>query len=306
LASDVRNCILQRVGKAAWIPEEFRLRPFSLEEALEAGLTRRALRGKSWRRIGAELYRWTESPEDHWLTLSAWRRVLPPETIFAGTSAAWLFGIELDPTNPVEIVVPPSSGIRSRTGLNVRRSEIPPAEIVSIRGLRATALPLSLATLCLQRPAVEALIAIDTAIRVGLAEPAALQRYAAGAKRHGAARMRALVSLAAPAESPMETRMRWLLITAGLPRPEVQAELCNGAGRFIGRVDLYYREARLVLEYDGGNHRERLVEDNRRQNQIVNAGYRVLRFTAADIYNRADVVVAQVRDALRGYRSRRG
>jgi hypothetical protein len=71
LASDVRNCILQRVGKAPCIPEELKLRPFSLDEALDAGLTRRALRGKSWQRIGAELYRWTESPEDHWLTLSA-------------------------------------------------------------------------------------------------------------------------------------------------------------------------------------------------------------------------------------------
>jgi hypothetical protein len=306
LAGDVRNCILQRVGKSPRIPTEFKLRPFSLDEALDAGLTRRALRGKSWQRIGAELYRWTESPEDHWLTLSAWRRVLPPETIFAGTSAAWLFGIELDPTNPVEIVVPPSSGIRNRTGLKVRRSEIPRAELVSIRGFRATALPLTLSTLCLQRPAVEALIAIDMALRMGLTKPAALERYAEEARRHGAARMRPLVSLAAPAESPMETRLRWLLISAGLPRPEVQAELGDRSARFIGRVDLYYPEARLVLEYDGGNHRERLVEDNRRQNKIVNAEYRVLRYTAADIYNRADVVVAEVRDALRGNRSRRG
>ncbi len=96
----------------------------------------------------------------------------------------------------------------------------------------------------------------------------------------------------------METRLRWLLMEAGLPRPEVQTDLRDGAARFVGRADLYYPEARLVLEYDGGNHRERLVEDDRRQNVMVNAGYRLLRFTAADIYNRADVVVAQVRAAL--------
>ena len=59
-----------------------------------------------------------------------------------------------------------------------------------------------------------------------------------------------------------------------------------------------YPSARLVLEYDGANHRERLVDDNRRQNLLVNAGYRLLRFTAADIRNRSDVVIAQVRDAL--------
>jgi len=92
----------------------------------------------------------------------------------------------------------------------------------------------------------------------------------------------------------METRLRWLLIDAGLPRPEVQTKLRNGAAR----ADLYYPQARLVVEYDGGNHRERLVEDDQRQNLLVDAGYQVLRFTAADIYNHADVVVAQVRAAL--------
>jgi hypothetical protein len=109
--------------------------------------------------------------------------------------------------------------------------------------------------------------------------------------------MRSLVPLAAPAESPMETRLRWLLIQAGLPPPEVQARLGDGA-EFAGRVDLYYTKARLVLEYDGGNHRERMVEDDRRQNLLVSAGYQVLRYTAADVYKRPDVVVAQVRGAL--------
>lgn len=112
------------------------------------------------------------------------------------------------------------------------------------------------------------------------------------------ARMRLLAPLAAPAESPMETRLRWLLIQAGLPRADVQATLRDGAARFVGRVDLYYPEARLVLEYDGGNHRDRLVEDNRRQNLLLNAGYRLLRFTAADIYGTPDVVIAQVCAAL--------
>jgi very-short-patch-repair endonuclease len=95
----------------------------------------------------------------------------------------------------------------------------------------------------------------------------------------------------------METRLRWLLIQSGLPRPVVQADLRDEA-RFIGRADLYYPRSRLVLEYDGINHRDRLIDDDRRQNLLVNAGYRLLRFTAADINNRPDIVVAQVRAAL--------
>jgi hypothetical protein len=286
------------VGKSPRIPAEFKVRPFSLQEARDAGLTSRALEGKKWKRIGAELYRWSELPEDHWLTLSAWRRALPPETVFAGASAAWLYGLDLDPTHPVEVVVPLCSGIRNRVGLKVRRREIPPSEVTSVRGFRVTALPLTLATLCQKRPPVEALIAIDMAIHLGLTTPATLLQYADQAKgRHGARRMRSLVPLAAPAESPMETRLRWLLIQAGLPPPEVQARLGDGA-EFAGRVDLYYTKARLVLEYDGGNHRERMVEDDRRQNLLVSAGYQVLRYTAADVYKRTDVVVAQVRGAL--------
>jgi len=56
----------------------------------------------------------------------------------------------------------------------------------------------------------------------------------------------------------METRLRWLLINARLPRPEVQTNLHDDEGRFLGRADLYYPSARLVIEFDGGNHRERL------------------------------------------------
>ena len=96
----------------------------------------------------------------------------------------------------------------------------------------------------------------------------------------------------------MERRLRWVLVQAGLPRPEVQTDLHDAEGRFVGRADLYYPRARLVIEYDGGNHRERLVADDRRQNLLINAGFRVLRFTAVDVHQRADVVVAQVRAAL--------
>ena len=225
--------------------------------------------------------------------------MLPPETVFSGSTAAWMFGLDLEPTHPIEVVVPMSSGVRSRAGLIVRRFAIPPLEIASIRGLRATALPLTLAELCLRRPAVDALIAVDMAVHAGLTDSVTLGKYTESAKgRPGTRLLRSLALLAAPSESPMETRLRWLLIGARLPRPEVQTNLYDGADRFVGRADLYYPAKRLVLEYDGGNHRERLVEDNRRQNLLVNAGFQLLRFTAADIRSRPEVVVAQVRAAL--------
>jgi very-short-patch-repair endonuclease len=187
--------------------------------------------------------------------------------------------------------MPHDSGVRSRPGLSVRHRETRSSETVNIRGLKATALQRTLRDLCHHWLAAEALVAIDMALHLGLTDAESLGR----ARGH---RLRKLAAMAAPAESPMETRLRWLLLEAGLPRPEVQTNLHNSDGRFVGRADLYYPGARLVIEYDGGNHRDRLVEDNRRQNLMVNAGFRLLRFTAADIRNRPDVVSAQVRGAL--------
>jgi very-short-patch-repair endonuclease len=270
-----------------------------LEEARAAGVTLSGLRGKAWRRLGAELYCWSGLREDPLLVLTAWRRVLPPEAVFAGATAAWLLGLDMSPVDPVEIVVPVGSGVRSRAALSVRYCQIPRNEISTLRGLRATTLRRTLIDLCLRLPAVEALVAIDMAVAASLTDPVGLVRYAnASNGRAGARRLRSLATIAAPAESPMETRLRWLLIEAGLPHPEVQTDLRDGNEQFVGRADLYYPSARLVLEFDGGNHRERLVEDDRRQNLLINAGFRLLRFTGADIHRQPDVVVAQVRAAL--------
>ena len=98
----------------------------------------------------------------------------------------------------------------------------------------------------------------------------------------------------------METRLRVLLVLAGLPRPEVQVSIHDDQGRFLGRPDLLYSRQHLAIEYDGGSHRDRMVDDNRRQNGLVGAGLRLLRFTAADVYGTPDLVAMQVRRGLVG------
>ena len=78
----------------------------------------------------------------------------------------------------------------------------------------------------------------------------------------------------------------------------MQIPLRDHVGLFVGRPDLYYPRERLAIEYDGATHRESLTADNRRQNRIVIAGYRLLRFTGADVLSSPETVVRLVRQAL--------
>ena len=263
-------------------PAELKRRPFLLDEARAAGLTRRALAGRAWRRIGSSIYCAAGWREDSFQLLEAWHRRLPGAA-FSGSTAAWLFGLDLDPIHPVHVAVPLKSGVRSRPGVMVQRTDIPMSDTTLIRGLPVMALARTFRDLKRRLSRVEHLVLADEALRLGLGR---------------------FDELAEPAESPMETRLRWLLTNAGLPRPEVQTNLHDARGRFVGRGDLYYPESRLVIEYDGTNHRDRLVEDDRRQNELVAAGYQLLRFTAADLGQRRDHVVALVRGHLMSRRMR--
>ena len=147
---------------------------------------------------------------------------------------------------------------------------------------------------------MEAVTVLDMALQRPLVTTQQLGDWAALHARHpGVGRLRRALELAEPAaESPMETRLRLLLVLAGLPRPQVQVSLHDDKGHFIGRPDLYYPTHRLALEYDGSGHRETMTADHRRQNRLVNAGYRLLRFTAADVLSTPDSVVLLVRQAL--------
>jgi very-short-patch-repair endonuclease len=213
-------------------------------------------------------------------------------------TAAWLWRVGANPARPIEAVVPLTSGARSRPGLTVRRATMAPEDVIEIHGFRATTLERTLCDLCARMSEIDALIAIDMAVFTGQMTSMAIGRYADSLRgRPGARRMARLALVAAPAESPMETRLRWLLVKANLPKPGVQVDLCDTEGKFVGRADLYYPASRLIIEYDGLNHRDRLAEDNRRQNLLIKAGFTLLRFTASDL-ERPNLVASQVRSLL--------
>ena len=115
----------------------------------------------------------------------------------------------------------------------------------------------------------------------------------------GVPQARRILDLVEPgAQSPIESRLRMLLVLRGLPRPQAQMPILDRRGRTVGYADLGYPGARLGTEYDGATHRTSLAADDRRQNQIQLAGVRLLRFTAADVYKRPREVAEEVRAAL--------
>ncbi|HEX9097564.1 MAG TPA: DUF559 domain-containing protein [Candidatus Dormibacteraeota bacterium] len=232
--------------------------------------------------------------------LAAVAKRLPAGAAFSGRTAAWLHGLDLAPCDPIEVTIPEPMGSGRRAGACVRRNSLTIEEIVRRRGLPTTSALRTVVDLGGRDPLTEGVVAADLFLRAGLVTIAELWTHIAehpGAK--GIARLRRVVELAEPkSESAMESRLRMLLVLAGLPRPEVQVSVHDEQGGFLGRPDLLYRVHGLAIEYDGGNHRDRLVDDNRRQNGLINAGLRLLRFTSADVYGNPDLVAMQVRHAL--------
>jgi len=283
-----------------FVAAALRAGPFTLAEASFLGVTRRQLRGAAYCRLGSGLYRWVGLKESPQLLLSAVARRLPAGAAFSGWTAAWLHGLDVMSCDPIEVTIPESIGTRRRAGASVSRTALNSEEIVLRRGLPTTSALRTAVDLGARTPVTEGVVAIDMFLHAGRVSMADLTAYVAGHSGvKGIARLRRAVELAeAKAESAMETRLRMLLVLGGLPRSEVQTSIHDDRGNFLGRPDLLYRVQGLAIEFDGGHHRDRMVEDNRRQNGLVGAGFRLLRFTAADVYRSPESVAMQVRHSL--------
>jgi very-short-patch-repair endonuclease len=246
------------------------------------------------------MYAWVGLREDPTHALQAALRRLPPQAAFSGLTAAWLHGIDVPPSNPIEATVPEDCGVSGRAGIALRRSALPKGDVTRVRGLPATALLRTIGEVCSRLDVVEAVVVADAALHSGKLRPDELRSWAVSRVGYrGIQNLRRVLTLVdAAAESPMESRLRTLLVLAGLPRPRAQIAIHDRWGRFVGRPDLYYERERLGIEYDGGVHRDALAEDNRRQNRLLNAGVRLLRFTAGDVLRNPDFVVSQVRAML--------
>ena len=236
---------------------------------------------------------------DPLLLLKAARLGVPALAAFSGLTAAWGHGVDVPPCSPIQVTVPQGLGVSARSGLLVSRARLEAGDVVIRRGLRVTSICRTLADIARSMPLAEAVAIADMALHNGLVELDELTAYPIGRElRFG--RLLRVARLAEPAaESRMESLLRMVLIKARLPRPQVQAPLLDNGGNVFGRADLFYPSHRLVIEYDGGTHRDSLVQDNPRQNAILRAGYDLLRYTAPDVLGRPEAVAAEVRARLK-------
>ena len=277
--------------------------PFTRATARVVGLTDTQLESDIYRRVFHGVWVPTYLQDTRHLRLDAARLVVPERGVLCGLTAAWIYGADVRRLDDLDVHVgfPPDQRIRKRPGLAVCQETLDPADITLVDGLRITT-PLRTTFDCLRllrHP--DGVIVADVLTHLGLVDVQALADYFASKRRLRNLRIgeRLLAYVEPKSESPMETRMRVELLTAGLPRPEAQHNVYDGHGGFVGRLDLAYPDARLGVEYDGADHWKQRREDDRRRTKMREQGWEVLVYSADDVFKTPITMCAEVRRHLR-------
>lgn len=304
--------------------------PFRGSDAVALGhVTVARLRGPSFRRLFPDVYVDASAPltaEVRARAAAVWAE--PAGGVLAGWSAAELLGASCGPwDHPAEVLA--STHLRRHPGAVLRRGDTCGAGFCA--GVRVTS-PLRTAwDLARRLDLVEAVVAVDalaaagrrrpTFVPAGVADPEAARAWSRRRTRspgfdparllqvrrdrsgaRGARRLDRVVALADPrAESPPETRMRLLLVLAGLPRPQVQYTVRDRRGEM--RFDLAYPEVLLAIEYDGDEHDDTL--DRARDLRTAALGWHTLRLLYGDVVRAPQRTVAVVH-SLYASRARSG
>lgn len=102
-------------------------------------------------------------------------------------------------------------------------------------------------------------------------------------------------------KSPMESRARLVFHWAGLPEPQINVDVRNERGEWLGEGDLVW-PPRVVVEYQGEHHadRRRRSGDSSRREQMGDEKVRVFEAFAEDVFQapRRRALVRRVAGAL--------
>jgi hypothetical protein len=284
------------------VPDELRAAPFTAAHAARYGLTRRALGGDEWRNIFRGVWAHKDLPDNRETRFAAVRLILPDGAFVCGLTPAWLYGIDVqDPRGDLMwIGCRTGHSIRVRAGCMVREITVADSDVRIVRGVPMTT-PLRTAFDCGRwLSLIEGTVVADFLAHAGAMSCDALAAYARTHRAlRGVRQLDRIVELMdARSESPMETRVRLLIVLAGLPPPEPQVIITNRDGDFVARADLGYEAERYAVEYDGAWHWKQRREDDRRRAAMRDAGWEVLVVSSEDYYDHPDWIIAKVRADL--------
>ncbi len=182
-------------------------------------------------------------------------------------------------------------------GIVVHSGELALDEIRLVGGVHCTTAPRTAYDLGRRLPADTNVIRIDALLNATgytVAEVGEIAARYPGAR--GIRRLRSALELAdAGAESPQETRLRLLLVRAGLPRPETQIRVRDR------RIDMGWPHRLVGVEYDGEHHwtdPRRHADDIERLEFLAAQGWIIVRVSARQLRDDSDGVVERVRRAL--------
>jgi hypothetical protein len=255
-----------------------RLAPERLTGLVAAGILRQPIRG---------VYLDNRVPDDITSRAACLRLRLPPGAVVSRLTAAWLYGVDgrlpEQQVNPiiVECTVPP--------GLQPVRRPSVRSYVAPLSG--DTCLVLGIPSTTAGRTAVDALRWLKPHMGLAVADALARQRLIEAEDvverlqtlrgLPGIRQARYLAGLIeARTESFGESWLRLRIVDAGFPRPRVQIEMMDAAGRCVYPLDLGWEELRIAIEYDGDEFHstpEQIARDRRRREDLEqNYGWRVL------------------------------
>ena len=231
-----------------------------------------------------------------------------PEAVLSHESAALLHGIHRPNIKRGDIDIT-AARRHAHHGITVHRSgTLTARDVTRVQRIPCTTIArtlLDLAEVMVEGPLESALNEADASRRLDLhAIDDQLQR---NATRTGAKRLRAALRLYQPRQAPPESRLEEDFLrrirAAGLPEPRRQVLLDLEDGEPAFRVDFMWPEHRAVVETDGNEYhgtRRAFEIDRRRDQRLMQAGWRFARITWRQLRDDPGTVIRVVADLLAG------
>lgn len=276
-------------------------RPFLRADGLKAGLTKHALDGPRYLNLFGSVRVLATVAVDAFLLAQA-ALLVAPDAVLSHHSAARLYGAVVPDCPLVHLSTTDRERRRRRRGLQWHVS--PTMATQTFRGLLVTTPAQTFLDLAHQLDLVDLVVLGDSLVHRGRVKPHELAT--AAEERGSALAQRAAALVRSGAESPMETKVRLLLVLAGFPEPRVQLSVRSRDGSIRYRLDLAYPDLRVAIEYDGRHHAEDAHQwghDIERREWLDGRGWRVIVVRSPDVHATPWATVQRIAEVLtsRGY-----